>query len=239
MKHWLAKVVVTITFAAAAGGVHAQCAGFVDVVDDGTAPGAFCPNVQWLKNRAITLGCTSTTEYCPTNPVSRLAMAAFMNRLGKALTPEVLQKQVFFGANTIPGAPPTPPLIVCVTPDTALAAYPRQAVVNGSLTGLADGNTAGFNVFLLVSTNSGVSYTSLDTVLPSVGQRATAAPLSWAGAAMTEKMDLAINTTYLFAIGVRRDTVQQTTTGDFTAGRCQLTATIFNRNGTSPPFDAD
>lgn len=236
---WLAKVVVTITFAAAAGGAQAQCAGFTDVVDDGTAPTSFCPNVQWLKNRAITLGCTSTTEYCPTNPVSRLAMAAFMNRLGKALTPEVLQRQVLFGASTIPGASPAPPLIFCVTADTAGAPYPRQAVVNGSLTGLADGSTAGLNVFLLVSTNSGVSYTALDTILPSVGQRVTAAPNSWGGAAMTEAMNLALNTTYLFAIGVRRDTVQQVTTGNFTAGRCQLTAAIFNRNGTSPPFDAD
>ena len=41
------------------------------------------------KNRAITTGCTSTTLYCPTDNVSRLAMAAFMNRLGDALTPEV------------------------------------------------------------------------------------------------------------------------------------------------------
>jgi hypothetical protein len=236
MKRWLAKMAVAVAMAAAAGGAQAQCAGFTDVTDDGTVPGAFCPNVQWLKNRAITLGCTSTTLYCPTMAVSRLAMAAFMNRLGKALTPEVLQRQVTFGANAIPGPAPASPLIRCISADTAAATYPRQVVVNGSLTGLADGNTAGFNVFLLVSTDSGATYAQFDP-LNSVGQRATAAPNSWAGAAVTEQLDLALNTTYLFALGVRRDAIGPATIGEFAAGRCQLTATIFNRNPTSAPFD--
>jgi hypothetical protein len=59
------------------------CAGFTDV--DDTSP--FCGNVTWLKNRSITLGCTSTTLYCPNDFVSRLQMAAFMNRLGDSLFP--------------------------------------------------------------------------------------------------------------------------------------------------------
>ena len=91
-------------------------------------------------------------------------------------------------------------------------------------------------MFLFVSTNSGMTFTQFDP-MASVGQRATAAPNSWAGAAMTERMDLLVNTTYLFAIGIRRDGVGPATTGNLAAGRCQLTATIFNRNGTSSPFD--
>ena len=59
------------------------CAGFTDVED--TSP--FCGNVTWLKNRGITLGCTSATLYCPNDFVSRLQMAAFMNRLGDSLFP--------------------------------------------------------------------------------------------------------------------------------------------------------
>ena len=59
------------------------CAGFTDVED--TSP--FCGNVTWLKNRSITLGCTSATLYCPNDFVSRLQMAAFMNRLGDSLFP--------------------------------------------------------------------------------------------------------------------------------------------------------
>lgn len=62
--------------------VAAPCAGFTDVDDSDL----FCPNVTWMKNRSITLGCT-TELYCPTAPVTRLAMAAFLNRLGKVLLP--------------------------------------------------------------------------------------------------------------------------------------------------------
>ncbi len=60
----------------------APCAGFTDV--DSTNP--FCVNVGWMKSRAITLGCTSTLS-CPNDAVSRLAMAAFLNRLGDVLLP--------------------------------------------------------------------------------------------------------------------------------------------------------
>ncbi len=42
MKRWLAKMAVAVAVAAAAGGVHAQCAGFTDtwMMD---RPRAFCP----------------------------------------------------------------------------------------------------------------------------------------------------------------------------------------------------
>ena len=70
------------------------CAGFTDV--DDTSP--FCQNVEWIKNRGVTLGCTATTLYCPADAVSRLAMSAFMNRLGVALTPGALR------VDTSPGA---------------------------------------------------------------------------------------------------------------------------------------
>ena len=55
----------------------APCTGFVDV--DAASP--FCAHVTWIKNRGITLGCTPN-QYCPDDAVTRLQMAAFMNRLG-------------------------------------------------------------------------------------------------------------------------------------------------------------
>lgn len=61
----------------------APCAGFSDVED--TDP--FCPHVEWVKNRSITFGCAAGL-YCPAEPTSRLAMAAFLHRLGTALLPE-------------------------------------------------------------------------------------------------------------------------------------------------------
>ena len=60
----------------------APCAGFVDV--DDTSP--FCANVAWIKNRGVTLGCDANL-YCPDASVTRLAMAAFLNRLGDAVLP--------------------------------------------------------------------------------------------------------------------------------------------------------
>src|SRR5687768_3526177 len=58
----------------------ASCAGFVDV-DDASA---FCANVTWIRNRGITLGCTAN-QYCPDASVTRLQMAAFLNRLGNVV----------------------------------------------------------------------------------------------------------------------------------------------------------
>ena len=75
------------------------CAGFTDV--DDTSP--FCPNVEWLRNRGITLGCAANL-YCPTDAVSRLAMAVFMNRLGTALTPAQYAVDVATGAVDLDGA---------------------------------------------------------------------------------------------------------------------------------------
>ena len=74
---------------------NAQCVGFTDTADD-----VFCPAVEWLKNRSITSGCTAT-EFCPSSPVSRLAMAQFINRLGKAMTPVVLFAEAQHGNLTV------------------------------------------------------------------------------------------------------------------------------------------
>ena len=88
------------------------CAGFTDV--SGTS--SFCPNVEWLKNRAITVGCTSATLYCPNDPVTRLSMAIFMNRLGVALTPIELTP---VNAAAIAVNPTLNP-VLCATPDARL-----------------------------------------------------------------------------------------------------------------------
>ena len=84
MRKWLAETGVALVLSLVSTASSAlPCAGFTDV--DDTSP--FCANVTWLKNRGITLGCTSATLYCPNDFVSRLQMAAFMNRLGDSLFP--------------------------------------------------------------------------------------------------------------------------------------------------------
>lgn len=62
MRTW--KVVAGIAFWMAASGAAtaAPCAGFTDV-DDTVVGASFCQNVEWLKNRQVTLGCTSVTLF--------------------------------------------------------------------------------------------------------------------------------------------------------------------------------
>ena len=81
----LARLAVPLALSAFASPVAwgAPCAGFSDV--DTSSP--FCVDVQWLKNRAVTLGCTVGT-YCPDQPLTRLQMAIFMNRFAQVVEPE-------------------------------------------------------------------------------------------------------------------------------------------------------
>ena len=71
------RAVVALLLAAAPVASAQPCTPFTDV----SVQDAFCGNVQWMYNRGITLGCTPTT-YCPSQSVTRIQMAAFMNRLG-------------------------------------------------------------------------------------------------------------------------------------------------------------
>ena len=132
----------------------APCAGFTDV-DDASG---FCPNVDWLKNRRITLGCTSATAYCPADPVSRLAMAAFMNRLGTALTPAQFPVDVAPGAIDLDLAP-----VVCQTQDVAVLEFPRRAYVDLSFNAMANADL-GLAADIVMSSNGGASWTNLNTV---------------------------------------------------------------------------
>jgi hypothetical protein len=119
--------ILALVFAAsvvAASEVRAQCAGFTDV-----PVGSFCGNVTWMKNRQITTGCTATT-YCPNDPVVRLAMAAFMQRVGDVVTPRVLSVEdqgASIGTND--GATH----YVCTTEVVPAVAYPRTVLARASI----------------------------------------------------------------------------------------------------------
>ena len=223
-----AMAVFGLSVVAAPTTSHAQCAGFTDV----SAASQFCPNVEWLKNRGVTLGCTSTTLYCPTDPVTRLSMAAFMNRLGKALSPEVLFRETGTGAITIPTSPTLE--VRCDTPDTAATAYPRTAVVTGTLNGLSDANAVAWRGFVVYSTDGGATWSG---TTGGIGLRASSGPTQWSGTDPNGVINLTPGLAYRFAIGLSRDDQIAGTTGNFTDYRCLMTATIMNRNGTSTPFD--
>ncbi len=147
LRHLLVAIATTVlSMTAMPEALAAPCAGFTDVDDTS----GFCPNVEWLKNRAITLGCTSTTVYCPNDPVSRLAMAAFMNRLGTALTPIQVRVDIAPGAVDLDAN-----AVVCQTSDFAVPAgsFPRRAYVDLSFNGNATADV-GLAADLVVSTDA-------------------------------------------------------------------------------------
>lgn len=205
------------------------CVGFTDV--PATSP--FCANVEWLKNRGITLGCTSTTLYCPTDPVTRLSMAAFMNRLGKALSPEVLAVESAGGAVALPATSPLPRL--CTTGDSTVTSYPRSVTVTSSVTGLASASAVAWRAFVTWSTDGGVAWQSAGA--SPIAVRASSAAGQWSGATPSMTLDLAPNLAYRFAIALQRDDLLPGTTGNFMQTHCMLSATVDNRNGASSPFD--
>ena len=124
-SHWLAAAAFAAGALAAPLAAAQNCAGFTDV----PASSPFCPSVEWMKNRAITTGCGDGTTYCPDVVVSRLGMAAFMNRLGNALTPAFVQKRE-------PGPAAlnyAGEQIVCKTDPVVVSGYPRTALIRGLL----------------------------------------------------------------------------------------------------------
>lgn len=111
------NTVLTVT---GPGSISGLCADFTDV----DAASGFCANVQWLRNRAITQGCTAT-QYCPNTPVTRLQMAAFLNRMGNALTPAFVVKQLAGASATVNAGGE-----VCVTNAYLVSSFPRVASVS-------------------------------------------------------------------------------------------------------------
>ena len=140
IRHAVAAALLCLSVVAAA----APCAGFTDVDDTN----AFCPNVTWIKNRNVTLGCEPGL-YCPTAPVSRLAMAAFLHRLGNVvLPPNVIWvapvggqfQSIQAAIDHAAGVPGPVPLLVKVAPGVFVEqlTIPPNIVVEGSGRGFTE-----------------------------------------------------------------------------------------------------
>jgi hypothetical protein len=207
---------------------HAQaCAGFTDVAQ--ASP--YCANVEWLKNREITLGCTNLTTFCPNDPVTRLSMAAFMNRLGNALTPVDLP-QVF----AFPAAVDTTslqPVLCPMTQSHVVAGFPRRAYVSGAAHLSAPAAAVALAARILMSTDNGAFWLPLPgsdhtaTLYPgsTPPQAISLAPYTW--------VDLEVGQSVRFAVGLARVGGSGTT---LTAS-CNLSVQIGNRNSASSPLD--
>jgi hypothetical protein len=230
MKQSLTKLVIAAVLSAGASMAQAQfCAGFTDVA----AASGFCPNVEWLKNRSITLGgvCAAGTVYCPNDPVTRLQMAAFMNRMGKALTPDVLFVDQNPGAVTIQGGSYG---FVCLSPPYPVSDFPRRAFARGVVWGIVSAPVT-WMADVWYSTNGGATFSPIVFFVPQ--QDAIVGGTMTQGSTFAQ-MDLAVGSTYTFAILIRKSVDLTGGAGNFSDLACHLMVEIGNRNGTSSPFDA-
>jgi hypothetical protein len=211
---------------AAMGAVSAHavpCAGFTDV--DSVAVGAnFCGNVEWLRNRQITLGCTSTTLYCPDASVTRLQMAAFMNRLGTALTPIQLAAEASPG-----GVDLDVPPVVCQTTAFDVVNFPRTAYADVSFSGQAAASTT-FAADLVFSLDAGATWNNFNA-----NPNRTSAPAAGYGnAADVASRDLDVGESIRFGVRISRGGVAGGS--DLTDSRCQLRVLVYSRTGAASPF---
>lgn len=204
----------------------APCAGFADVDDSDTITGPFCTSVEWIKNRGVTLGCVLTPQllYCPFDNVTRLQMAAFMKRLGDALTPIRLSNDLRPGAVDIDTNP-----VVCQTADFAVTNFPRTAYVDATLSMSATADVS-FAGDLAMSTDAGATWTNLagTTNLGSAPANQFGS-LSDIGA-----MNLDVGQNVRFGLRLSRGGVASAV--DLTDSRCQMRAMIYSRTGAAPPI---
>ena len=201
----------------------APCAGFTDVDDSST----FCDNVQWIKNRGITLGCEATASYCPDDTVSRLSMAAFMNRLGDALVPVRLGSNAT-GVNLDIDDGPR----VCTTAGHTVAGAPRLAHGVGMVAG-AQGLETDLAVEIVESTDGGTTWLPVSPLHKVTSRESQSETVS----VMLPPRNLAVGASYRYALRLSR-VAGSSTTGDAGQWGCSLQVWLENRNPASPPLDA-
>ena len=220
LRHWVTSwLLAALASAALSDALAAPCAGFTDVQDSH----GFCPNIAWLKNRAVTFGCTETT-YCPDGSVNRLQMAAFMNRLGNALTPVQLPIDAAPGAVDLDLG-----VVICQTQDFPVAVYPRSAYADLSFNAKAVADV-GFAVDLVMSSNGGASWTNLNTI----PNRGFVQANRWGGLADYGAADLTVGQTVRWGVRLTRGGI--TGAADLSDTRCQLRVLIHSRDGAASPF---
>ena len=198
------------------------CAGFTDV----QSSDSYCNAVQWLKNRAITLGCTSATLYCPADVVTRASMALFMNRLGVALTPRFASLQAGTTAQSLAPGQFFPS---CATTTLPAVGFPQTIRTRATISVQAAGPA--LQMFLVASLNS-AGYINLNSTSLVVSGPNGLQNLSWT----SNTLDIAPNTTVSFAVGISNPA---SAIGNLSVspGLCAIEGEVFNTNPAVAPFD--
>lgn len=188
----------------------------------------YCTDAEWLKNRSVTLGCTSSTLYCPNDVVTRASMALFMQRLGTALSPEIRVTDANSGTIDLDGPAP---IIACQTTDFAVTGYPRRAFITSTFTGNADAALQ-YQHEIYFSTDGGATWTFTNGNINRNGTQGA----QWVSSNTDYIHDLDVGTTYRW--GVRLGRQVGGGSGNFVNSRCFVNVEVLNRTGTSSPFDS-
>jgi hypothetical protein len=210
----------------APAGSAAPCAGFTDVEDTSQ----FCANVQWLRNREITLGCTGLAAYCPNDPVIRLSMAAFLQRLGTALIPTTLGEIDLPGGGAVTLAN-TP--VVCAGASNRFLArgFPRTTRGHATFVFRSSGSSD-VSIELVESTDNGATWTTA-----SPAHAVSAADQQWATLAVLlppRLMNPGDSHEYGLRIARRAGSAS---VGNPSQYFCRYKLYADNRNPSTPPLD--
>ena len=203
--------------------VTASCGGFTDV----SGTDIWCNQVEWLRNRGITLGCGATT-FCTRTNVTRGEMALFRQRLGDVIAPNVYSDNVLStGGLTLDNRPS-----FCTTAPFPAANFPRIAWITWSFDGQASApltarvySQTSFNAFQSLVTNE------LNVM------RLGALGNGWVGTSATVKVSIPPGSSPQFRLRTDRDQ-GTTTSGNFAAGRCNIGVLFMSVNGGASPYDS-
>lgn len=213
-----------LAFAAVPASAHFCGNVFLDL----PAEEPVCPSVEWLYNRGITLGC-SAAAYCKDNYVTREQMALFLNRMGKALGPELIGASAADATHTRNLAA-SQAIRLCTMPaPIAAATFPRTAVARAHLSIAASGSTL-LEMNLTHSANGGIHVPSNPVPLVKSAPSGDEV-LSWASTPVA----IPVNTTIAFAIALVHPASASGTLA-LGAYECHLDVTVVNANPATAPF---
>ncbi len=207
------------TAEAAPCGATSFAAGFTDVADDSP----FCPSVEWLRNRQVTTGCGGQ-QYCPDVPVSRLAMAAFMKRLGEAIGGYHARIDETPGAVDLDAG-----VVMCRSVDGVWFAYPRTAHLDATISATAAADVS-FATELVVSADGGQTWAPVHPQ-PSRGSVAAG---QWSSVSDLGSMAIEAGERARFAIRVSRGGLSGS--AHLADLRCRLRLVVHSRTGLASPY---
>jgi hypothetical protein len=151
-------------------------------------------------------------------------MAAFLARLGGALSDQVVWREQASGAVDLDAG-----VVVCQSADVAIAGFPRRAYTVAVLSATGESET-GFAAAAVASFDGGATWRPTGG-----GPRAAAAVDRWGAVRDFGSLDLEVGQTVRFGVRVNRDGMPGT--ADLADSRCVLRVVIGSRNGTTSPYE--